>query len=182
MRGRKIGILGLGRIGRAIARRLEGFGIEIAYCGRSRQEGVAYDYFASLIEMARAVDTLMIVAPGGPGTDRIVDEAVLAALGPEGIVVNVARGSIVDEPALIAALKAGTIRSAGLDVFANEPNVAPELLALDNVVLLPHVGSGSVQTRKAMGQLLVDNLLSWFEGRGAITPVPETPAGRSALS
>lgn len=183
LRERRIGILGLGRIGRAIARRLEGFGVEIAYFGRRKQD-VPYTYHASLLEMARAVDTLMIVAPGGPETDRIVDEAVLASLGPEGIVVNVARGSIVDEPALIAALKKGTIRGAGLDVFHGEPNISEDFLTLDNVVLLPHVGSGSVQTRKAMGQLLVDNLLSWFDNKGALTPVPETqmPARRSTLS
>ena len=177
LRERRIGILGLGRIGRAIARRLEGFGVAVHYHGRRRQEGIPYAYHASLIAMARAVDVLMIVAPGGPQTDGLVDAAVLEALGPDGILVNVARGSLVDEPALIAALRAGTIHGAGLDVFADEPHVSPDLLALDRVVLLPHVGSGSVHTRAMMGRLLVDNLVSWFDGKGPLTPVPETPWG-----
>lgn len=175
LQGRTVGILGLGRIGRAIARRLEGFGVAIAYHGRGPQPGVAYAYHASLLGLARAVDTLVVVAPGGAGTEGIVDAAVLAALGPDGILVNVARGSVVDEPALIAALQAGTILSAGLDVYAHEPHVPPALAALDHVVLLPHVGSGSVATREAMGRLVVDNLAAWFAGRGPLTPVPETP-------
>ncbi|MFC5555393.1 2-hydroxyacid dehydrogenase [Methylobacterium iners] len=175
LRGRTIGILGLGRIGRAIARRLEGFGVGIAYHNRTRVPDVAYAYHPSLIELARAVDTLMIAAPGGPGTAGIVDAAVLAALGPEGILVNIARGSLIDEPALIAALRNRTILGAGLDVFANEPHVPEALLALDRVVLLPHVGSASVHTRAAMGGLVVDNLISWFAGKGPLTPVPETP-------
>lgn len=180
LRERKVGILGLGRIGRAIARRLEGFDVAIHYHGRRRQDGVAYAYHASLIEMAQAVDVLMIVAPGGPETDGVVDDAVLAALGRDGIVINVARGSIVDEAALIAALTAKTIHAAGLDVFAGEPQVSPDFVALDQVVLLPHVGSGSVHTRRAMGRLLVDNLVSWFDGKGPLTPVSETPWKRRA--
>lgn len=175
LRGRSVGILGLGRIGRAIATRLEGFGVTIAYHGRRRQAEVAYPYHASLLELARAVDVLVVVAPGGPETDGLVDAGILAALGPQGILVNVARGSVVDEEALIAALKDGTILGAGLDVFAREPHVPAELVAMDHVVLLPHVGSGSVHTREAMGRLVVDNLLHWFAGRGPLTPVPETP-------
>ena len=175
MRGRRVGILGLGRIGRAIARRLEGFDVGIAYHGRSRQADVPYAYHPTLVGMARACDVLMIVAPGGAGTDGLVDASVLEALGPDGIVVNVARGSIIDEPALIAALQAGTIHAAGLDVFAREPCAPDALIALGNTVLLPHVGSGSHYTRAAMGRLLVDNLVSWFDGKGPITPVPETP-------
>ena len=175
LRGRTIGILGLGRIGRAIATRLEGFGVAIDYHGRRRQPEVPYTYHATLPDMARAVDVLLVVAPGGPGTDGLVDAAVLAALGPEGILINVARGSVVDEAALIAALHDGTILGAGLDVFAREPHVPAELVALDHVVLLPHVGSGSVHTREAMGRLVVDNLLHWFDGHGPLTPVPETP-------
>ncbi|KQP28156.1 dehydrogenase [Methylobacterium sp. Leaf102] len=175
LRGRTIGILGLGRIGRAIATRLEGFGVALAYHGRRRQPEVSYTYHATLLDMARAVDVLLVVAPGGPETDGLVDAAVLAALGPEGILINVARGSVVDEAALIAALRDGTILGAGLDVFAREPHVPADLVALDHVVLLPHVGSGSVHTREAMGRLVVDNLLHWFDGRGPLTPVPETP-------
>ncbi|GJE55616.1 2-hydroxyacid dehydrogenase [Methylobacterium sp. WL9] len=180
LRERRVGILGLGRIGQAIARRLEGFDVAIHYHGRSRKPGVAYTYHTTLMGMAKAVDVLMVVAPGGPGTDGMVDAAVLAALGPDGIVINVARGSIIDEAALAEALRSGTIHSAGLDVFAKEPHVSPELLALDHVVLLPHVGSGSVHTRRAMGRLLVDNLVAWFDGKGPLTPVPETPWSRGA--
>lgn len=174
LRGRTVGILGLGRIGRAIAQRLEGFGVAIAYHGRTPQD-VAYAYHPTLLDLARASDVLMVVAPGGPETRGIVNAAVLQALGPEGIVVNVARGSLIDEAALIAALRTGTILGAGLDVFAAEPHVPAELTAMDHVVLLPHVGSGSVQTRAAMGQLVVDNLTAWFTGKGPLTPVPETP-------
>ena len=125
--------------------------------------------------MARAVDVLMVVAPATAETRHIVDAAVLDALGPEGVVVNVARGSLIDEAALIEALRAGRIHSAGLDVFADEPYVPEALTALDHVVLLPHVGSASHHTRRAMGTLLVDNLVSWFAGHGPLTPVVETP-------
>ncbi|MBD8905883.1 NAD(P)-dependent oxidoreductase [Methylorubrum zatmanii] len=175
LRERRVGILGLGRIGRAIARRLEGFGVAIAYHGRTPQADVAYTYHDSLLGLAKAVDVLIVASPGGPGTRGLVDAAVLAALGPEGIVVNIARGSVIDEAALIAALQAGTIHGAGLDVFENEPQVPQALIDLDQVVLLPHVGSGSHQTRAAMGRVLTDNLFSWFDGKGPVTPVPETP-------
>lgn len=175
LRERRVGILGLGRIGRAIARRLEGFGVAIAYHGRTPQADLAYAYHDSLLGLAESVDVLIVAAPGGPGTRGIVDAGVLAALGPEGIVVNIARGSVIDQPALIAALRAGTIHGAGLDVFENEPHVPEDLIALDQVVLLPHVGSGSHHTRAAMGRVLIDNLFSWFDGKGPITPVPETP-------
>lgn len=175
LRGRRVGILGLGRIGRAIAKRLEGFEVEIAYYGRTRQEGVAYAYHDSPVGLAEAVHVLIVVAPGGAETKGLVNADVLRALGPEGILVNVARGSVVDEAALTEALKAGTIHGAGLDVFENEPHVPAGLMALENTVLLPHVGSASEHTRTAMAQLVVDNILSWFEGRGPITPVAETP-------
>jgi lactate dehydrogenase-like 2-hydroxyacid dehydrogenase len=125
--------------------------------------------------MARDVDVLILSVPGGSGTSRLVDARVLDALGPNGILINVARGSVVDEPALIEALRQGKILAAGLDVFAAEPNVPSELIALDNVVLLPHLGSASVHTRKLMGQLVLDNLVHWFAGHGPLTPVPETP-------
>ncbi len=180
LRGRRVGILGLGRIGLAIAKRLEGFDVEIAYYGRRKQDGVAYDYHDSPVGLAKAVHVLIVVAPGGAETKGLVDADVLQALGPEGILVNVARGSVVDEAALIEALKARTILGAGLDVFENEPHVPAELAALDNTVLLPHVGSASEHTRTAMAQLVVDNVLSWFEGRGPLTPVAETPwSGRA---
>jgi lactate dehydrogenase-like 2-hydroxyacid dehydrogenase len=175
LRGRKIGILGLGRIGRAVGRRLEGFGVEIAYHGRTQQADVGYTYFPTLIGLAEAVDVLICVAPGGAETRNLVGAEVFRALGPEGVLINVGRGSVVDEPALVEALRSGTIHSAGLDVFADEPRVPAELIAMDHVVLLPHVGSASVETRRAMGQLVVDNIVSWFSGKGPLTPVAETP-------
>jgi lactate dehydrogenase-like 2-hydroxyacid dehydrogenase len=175
LRERTVGIVGLGRIGKAIAKRLEGFGLGIVYHGRSEQPDVPYRHYPNLVEMARAVDVLMVVIPGGDETKHLVDAEVLKALGPNGILINVARGTVVDERALIAALRDKTILTAGLDVFDDEPNVPPELIAMDHVVLLPHVGSASVHTRNAMGQLVVDNLVSWFEGKGPLTPVAETP-------
>jgi lactate dehydrogenase-like 2-hydroxyacid dehydrogenase len=175
LRGRKVGIVGLGRIGKAIARRVEGFDVPILYHGRRRQEGVSYPYCSTIVELARESDVLIVITPGGASTQHLIDAEVLKALGPNGILINVARGSVVDEPALIAALQDGTILAAGLDVYANEPHVPAELIELDNVVLLPHVASASVDTRNAMGQLVVDNLLSWFAGRGPLTAVPETP-------
>jgi lactate dehydrogenase-like 2-hydroxyacid dehydrogenase len=181
LRGRKVGILGLGRIGKAIGKRLEAFGVEVAYHGRSRQPDVSYRHYPSLIEMARDVDVLMCIAPGGAETKHLVNAGVLKALGPNGILINVGRGSVVDERALIEALRSKTILSAGLDVFEDEPRVPEELIAMEHIVLLPHVGSASVQTRNAMGQLVVDNLVSWFAGKGPLTPVAETPwAGRAA--
>jgi lactate dehydrogenase-like 2-hydroxyacid dehydrogenase len=175
LRGRRLGIVGLGRIGKAIAKRAEAFGLAIEYYGRTRQSDVAYPYHDSVVGLARAVDTLMVIVPGGAATKDLIDAAVLEALGPKGILINVARGTVVDEAALIEALRTGTILSAGLDVFAEEPTVPEALMAMENVVLLPHVGSASLHTRQAMGQLLVDNLTSWRDGKGPITPVAETP-------
>ncbi|MDQ6437298.1 2-hydroxyacid dehydrogenase [Mesorhizobium sp. LHD-90] len=174
LRGRKIGIVGMGRIGKAIARRLEGFGLPIAYHNRRPAQDVSYPYFDTLGGLAHAVDTLISVAPGGAATEKMVGAAVLSALGPEGVFVNIGRGSTVDEEALAAALADGTILAAGLDVFAREPHVPQALLDLPNATLLPHVGSASVHTRNAMADLAVDNLVSWFSKRVAITPVPET--------
>jgi lactate dehydrogenase-like 2-hydroxyacid dehydrogenase len=179
LRGRKVGILGLGRIGKAIATRLEAFGLEISYHGRKPQADVPYAFHDSLVGMAQAVDVLMAVAPGGAETKHIINAEVLRALGPEGILINVGRGTVVDERALIEALRSKTILSAGLDVFEDEPRVPQELIAMDHIVLLPHVGSASVHTRNAMGQLVVDNLASWFSGKGPLTPVAETPWPRS---
>lgn len=175
LRGRSVGIIGYGRIGKAIARRLDGFGVETVYHGRNRQEGVPHAYFGDLVEMARAVDVLIAVTPGGAGTEKMIDARVLDALGPDGVLINVARGSVVDEEALIAALREGRILSAGLDVYADEPRVPQALIDMEHVVLLPHVGSGSQKTRDAMAGLVVDNIVAWFEGRGPLTPVPETP-------
>lgn len=179
LRGRTIGMVGMGRIGRAIAHRLEGFGVPIGYHARHPQPDLAYAYYADLMAMARAVDTLIVIVPGGAATRNLINGEVLAALGADGIVVNVARGSVVDEAALLAALLERRIRGAGLDVFAREPHVPEAFFALDNVVLLPHVGSATGFTRQAMGQLVVDNLLAWFDGRGPLTPVPETPWPRA---
>lgn len=175
LRDRAAGIVGLGRIGKAIARRLDAFSVPVAYFGRRRQEGVAYRYYADLVAMAGDVDILIVVTPGGPATKHLINAAVLEALGENGILVNVARGSVVDEPALISALRDKKILSAGLDVFADEPHVPKELMEMENVVLLPHVGSASVYTRKAMGRLMVDNLVSWASGKGPLTAAPETP-------
>lgn len=175
LRGKRVGIAGLGRIGKAIARRVAAFGLDIAYYGRSRQADVAYPYYASLVELARDSDILIVVTPGGAETKNLVDRAVLDALGPDGTLINVARGTVVDEPALVAALAEGRLGAAGLDVFAHEPKVPEALFAMENVVLLPHAGSASIHTRNAMSQLTVDNLLSWFAGKGPLTPVTETP-------
>jgi lactate dehydrogenase-like 2-hydroxyacid dehydrogenase len=176
LRDRKVGMVGMGRIGQAIARRLEASLVPVVYHSRNPAKGVSYQHYPNLIEMAKEVDTLVVITPGGPATAKLVNAEVLKALGPRGVVVNVARGSVIDEPALIAALKDGTIMAAGLDVFAKEPNVPEELRALQNVVLLPHIGSASVTTRRAMDQLVVDNLKAWFAGKPPLTPVAETPA------
>jgi lactate dehydrogenase-like 2-hydroxyacid dehydrogenase len=175
LRRRRVGMVGLGRIGKAIARRLEAFGLPVVYHGRNAQPGVSYRHYPNLVEMARDVDVMIVITPGGAATRHLVNAKVLEALGPNGILINVSRGSVVDQDALIAALKNRKILSAGLDVYANEPHVPPELLTMDNVVLLPHVGSGSVPTRDAMNQLVIDNLLAWAAGKTPLTPVPETP-------
>jgi lactate dehydrogenase-like 2-hydroxyacid dehydrogenase len=175
LRDRSAGIVGLGRIGKAIARRLEAFGVPVSYCGRSQQSGVTYRYYADLVAMAREVDTLIVVTPGGAGTQNLVNATVLGALGSRGILINMARGSVVDEAALIDALKKRTIMAAGLDVYQGEPKLDPAFLELDNLTMFPHVGSASVHTRDAMGQLVVDNLVAFVEGKPPKTPVPETP-------
>jgi lactate dehydrogenase-like 2-hydroxyacid dehydrogenase len=149
------------------------------YHARRALPEVPYRYYATLLAMAADVDTLIVIVPGGAVTRHLIDAAVLGALGPRGVLINVARGSVVDETALVAALTNRTIQAAGLDVFANEPHVPADLVALPNAVLLPHVGSASVHTRRAMGQLVVDNLRSWFEQGEPLTPVPETPWPRA---
>jgi lactate dehydrogenase-like 2-hydroxyacid dehydrogenase len=171
--GRTMGILGLGRIGEAIAHRAKAFGVSVAYHNRRRKD-VAYRYYPTLLELAREVDVLMVVIPGGEDTRHLVNAEILEALGPNGILINVARGSVVDEAALVEALRSKAILGAGLDVFEHEPAVHPGLLEVDNAVLLPHVGSASVPTRDAMGRLVVENLISWFDRGVPVTPVPES--------
>jgi lactate dehydrogenase-like 2-hydroxyacid dehydrogenase len=170
--GARMGIVGLGRIGKAIARRAEAFGMSIAYTARTAKADAPYPYFATAEALAREVDFLVVITPGGAATRKLIDAKVLAALGKKGYLVNVARGSVVDEPALVEALRAGTIAGAGLDVFENEPNVPAELLALDNVVLTPHVGSATWQTRQAMADLSFGNLQAHFAGKPLLSPVP----------
>jgi lactate dehydrogenase-like 2-hydroxyacid dehydrogenase len=180
LRGRRVGLLGMGRIGKAIAHRLEAFGVSIAYHSRHAQADLPYTYRADPESLATQSDILIVVVPGGPATRHLVNARLLEALGPDGILINVARGSVVDEPALAAALQERRILAAGLDVFADEPRVPGVLLELDNVVLLPHVGSGTGHTRHLMSELMLDNLASWFAGQGPLTPVPETPWPRPA--
>jgi len=170
--GKTVGILGLGRIGKAIAERVTAMGMKVAYTGRKPQD-VPYAFVPDLAGLAAASDFLVVACPGGAATRNIVDARVLAALGKKGTLVNIARGSIVDEPALVQALAAGTIKAAGLDVFADEPNIPPALLAMDNVVLLPHVGSATRETRQAMGDLCKANLDAWFAGQPLLTLIPE---------
>jgi lactate dehydrogenase-like 2-hydroxyacid dehydrogenase len=169
--GRRAGILGLGRIGKEVARRLQAFRMEVVYHGRTRQPDQPYPYFEDLEAMARAVDWLVVIAPGTAQTKGIVSRAVMEALGPEGHLVNVARGSLVDEPAMIELLAAGRLGGAALDVFADEPRVPEALRALDNVVLSPHQGSATHKTRRAMGDLVVRNLAAHFAGDPLLTPV-----------
>jgi lactate dehydrogenase-like 2-hydroxyacid dehydrogenase len=175
LRDRTVGMVGLGRIGKAIARRLDGFGVPVVYHSRNPQPDTAYKHYPNMLDMARDVDTLILITPGGPSTKHLVNTAVLEALGPRGIVINMSRGTVVDDAALIKALKEKTIYSAGLDVFVNEPEVPKEYLEMDNIVLFPHLGSSSVFTRQKMEQLVVDNLLAWAAGKPLLTPVPETP-------
>jgi lactate dehydrogenase-like 2-hydroxyacid dehydrogenase len=175
LRNRTVGMVGMGRIGQAIARRLAAMQVPVVYHSRRPAAGVPYRHYPKLIDMARDVDVLMVITPGGAETKHLIDAQVLAALGRDGILINMSRGSVVDEPALIKALQQKTILSAGLDVFAREPEVPAELIAMDHVVLFPHLGSASVATRDKMDQLVVDNLLAWAAGKPPLTPVAETP-------
>jgi lactate dehydrogenase-like 2-hydroxyacid dehydrogenase len=170
LRNRTVGMVGMGRIGQAIARRLAAMQVPVVYHSRRPAGGVPYRHYPKLIDMARDVDVLMVITPGGAETKHLIDAQVLAALGPDGILINMSRGSVVDEPALVKALQQKTILSAGLDVFAREPEVPAELIAMDHVVLFPHLGSASVATRDKMDQLVVDNLLAWAAGKPPLTP------------
>lgn len=170
LRGKLAGIVGLGRIGKAIAHRLEAHGVRVAYHGRSKQE-VSWEYFDSLMAMAQAVDFLVVACPGGAATKHLINAEVLKALGEKGTLINISRGSVVDEAALIAALQNGVIRGAGLDVFADEPRVPEALLQCENAVLTPHLGSATHETRAEMARLVVDNLAAHFGGKELLTPV-----------
>ena len=174
MRGRSIGIYGLGRIGQTIAKRLSGFDVPIHYHSRNEVEGVNFPYHSTLKGLAEAVDTLIAIVPGTPQTQHAINAEVLTALGKRGVLINVGRGPVVDEQALIKALQDKTIAAAGLDVFEHEPAVPQELIDLPNTCLFPHVASASEDTRMAMGNLVVDNLVEWFSNGTAITPTPES--------
>lgn len=170
LRGKLAGIVGLGRIGKAIAQRLEAHGMRIAYHGRTKQE-VSWEYVDSLMALAEAADFLIVATPGGAATKHLISAEVLAALGAKGTLINIARGSVVDEAALIAALQNGTILGAGLDVFENEPQVPVALMQCENAVLLPHLSSGTHETRAEMARLVVENLAAHFSGAALLTPV-----------
>ena len=169
--GSRAGIIGLGRIGAEIAARLLPMKVDVSYHGRSEKPDAPYTYYADLTEMAKNVDWLICITPGGAGTKHIVNKEVLEALGPYGAVVNVARGSVIDEQALVAALKSGAVGGAALDVFEAEPNPLPDLLTMDNVVLQAHQGSATVATRTAMAQLVLDNIADFMVGRPLKTQV-----------
>ena len=172
--GARMGIVGLGRIGLAIATRASAFGMHISYHNRSPRSDVSYRYVADLKTLASEVDFLVLSMPGGKDTRMLINAEVLEALGPQGYLINVARGSVVDEAALISALEQGRIAGAGLDVFAHEPHIPAALTALDNVVMTPHIASGTVATRTAMADLVVRNLLAHFNGQPLLTPVPSS--------
>jgi lactate dehydrogenase-like 2-hydroxyacid dehydrogenase len=172
--GKRVGILGFGRIGQVIAKKLAVFHCEIVYHARNERPDQPYRYYGDLMEMARDCTALIVIVPGGSATRCLVDRPVMDALGPDGILINVARGSCVDEPALVAALQEGRLGAAGLDVFDNEPHVPEALFGMEQVVLQPHQGSATTETRKAMGDLVVDNLAAHFAGKPPLTPVPET--------
>jgi len=170
--GKRLGILGLGRIGEVIARRASGFDMEIGYHNRSRRDDVPHTWLSSPAELARWADYFMVAVTGGPATAGLVDAAILDALGPDGFLINIARGSVIDEPALVKALQEKRIAGAALDVFVNEPNVPEALMSLDNVVLLPHIASGTHETRRAMADLVMDNLRSFYATGSLKAPVP----------
>ena len=171
---KKVGILGLGRIGESLASKLKAFDCPVVYHSRNQKTDVDYAYYDNLTKMAADVDYLVVITPGGPATAKLVNKDVINALGPEGILINVSRGSVVDEEAMIVALQDGRLGAAGLDVFATEPHVPASLRALENVTLTPHVGSATVETRQAMGDLVVENQASFFATGKVKTSVPET--------
>ena len=171
VKGKTLGVVGLGGIGRAIADRGAAFRMRVIYTGPRRKPDAPYEYVADVVDLARQSDYLMVACKGGPDTHHLVSAAVIDALGPKGTLVNVARGSVVDEAALIPALAEGRLGHAALDVFENEPNPSPDLLNLSGVIVQPHHGSATVETRTAIGQLMIDNLSAHFAGRPLLTPV-----------
>ncbi|CCK16709.1 D-3-phosphoglycerate dehydrogenase [Cronobacter universalis NCTC 9529] len=170
--GARLGIFGMGRIGQAIARRAQAFDMTISYTGRQPHSALPYRFVPGLAQLAQESDFLMLCAPGGDATRGVVNAAVLEALGPQGILINIARGSVVDEAALIAALESGAIAGAGLDVFTDEPNVPASLQQRDNVVITPHMASATRETRREMSRLVLENVNAWCAGEPLITPVP----------
>lgn len=171
IQGKTVGIVGMGRIGRAIAKRAQAFGVKLAYQGPGRKSDLSWPYYADPLELARNADILIVACPGGAATNNLVNRAVIEAIGPKGTLVNIARGTVVEEMALLEALQSGKLGTAGIDVFADEPRVPEAFFALDNVVLQPHVASATHQTRKAMGQLVIDNLAAHFAGKPLVTPI-----------
>ncbi len=169
--GKRVGVVGLGRIGRAVAERLQPFGGAIHYFSRSPKEAPGWTYHDDIVAMAKEVDILIVTLSGGPATLGMVGKDALDALGPDGMLINISRGTTVDESALLDALESRSIRAAGLDVFESEPNINPRFFKLDNVLLQPHQSSGTIETRKAMGQLQRDNLAAYFAGKPLLTPV-----------
>ncbi len=171
MSGKRLGILGLGGIGKAIAKRAQGFGMDISYHGRNKQVDQSFTYYQTAVELAANSDFLVAIVTGGAGTAKLVNAEVLKALGPKGYFINVSRGSVADEEALLTALESRSIAGAGLDVYLNEPKIDPRFSKLDNVVLQPHQGSGTVETRRVMGELMRNNIIAHFEGKPLLTPV-----------
>ena len=172
--GKKVGIVGLGRIGEAIAHKLTVFNCEVVYHSRNQKPDVTLAYYGNLVDMARDSDVLIVITPGGPATNKLINKEVIEALGPEGTLINVARGTVVDEAEMVAALQDGRLGSAGLDVFEEEPKVPEVLFDMPNVVLTPHVASATQETRQAMSDLVVENLITYFESGAPVTPVPES--------
>ncbi|HDI3021183.1 TPA: 2-hydroxyacid dehydrogenase [Cronobacter turicensis] len=170
--GARLGIFGMGRIGQAVARRAQAFDMAISYTGRQPHSALPYRFVSDLQQLAQESDFLVLCAPGGDATRGVVNAAVLEALGPQGILINIARGSVVDEAALIAALESGAIAGAGLDVFTDEPNVPAALQQRDNVVITPHMASATWETRREMSRLVLENVNAWCTGEPLITPVP----------
>ena len=168
--GTKLGIVGMGRIGKAIAKRAEAFDCEISYHSRNKKD-VKYKYHKDLNELAKEVDTLCIITPGGKETEKLINKEVLDNLGKNGVLINVARGSVIDQDELVNCLENKSILAAGLDVYTNEPNIPEKLISLKNTVLLPHIASGTVETRNAMGQLVFDNIKNYFENKPLISKV-----------
>ena len=168
--GTKLGVVGMGRIGKAIAKRAEAFDCEISYHSRNKKD-VKYTYYNDLNELAQEVDTLCIITPGGKETEKLINKKVLDNLGKNGVLINVARGSVIDQDELINCLENKSILAAGLDVYTNEPNIPEKLISLKNTVLLPHIASGTVETRNAMGQLVFDNIKNYFENKPLISQV-----------